>query len=715
MRRLALVSVAAVAGLVVPSAAAVAAPAPSEAVASVAAVPESFEFSGSGWGHGLGMSQYGAYGQALEGRSATQILQHYYNPAKVTSTSSNPELRVQVLDTSGTASMSLTQGSWELVYGPDPSHVLPLSGSSLAVSNVSGRVGVTVDGHLYRTSGTMPELYVQWSGTRYKSGSAGLVKVSGANAGTGSVTYRHGRLALRPDGSKVELIAEVLLDGEYLYGLAEMPSSWPSAALEAQAIAGRTYALKAYKASGDREYDLTDETSSQKWTAWNKENETTYGARWDAAADATAGKVLTDGGSLISAFYSSSTGGSTTNSEDVWGGATLDYLRARDDHWALMPAVHNSRAEWTATKTQAQVAALFGLPDVAKLTITERASSGAVMQVRATSSAGDSENLLTTPTTDGVRTRLGLNSAYFSIGSRASVQRLSGDDRYATAVAIARAAYPSSDEVVLVSGQQSSLVDGLVAGPFARSRNAPVLLTEQGGLPDATVAELERRAPSTAWVIGGTGVVHTAVLRELQDMGMTVHRLAGDDRYGTAAAVASKMPATIRAVLVSGAQANLVDAVAAAGPAAAAGHPILLTRPDALPAVTADAIRTLDLPKVYVVGGTGAVSAGIIDQLAKQGVDSWRWSGSDRYATAASVASHYEKLVGSSTVVLAAGTDDHLIDGLTGGALGNLVLLTDPRAVPKATATWFAARDVGLIYVLGGTGAVSPTVVEDVR
>ena len=624
------------------------------ATTAVAPVPASFTFNGSGWGHGLGMSQYGAYGQALDGRTANQILEHYYAPATVTQSTSNPELRVQVLATSSDVTVSLVQGSWELVYGPDASlYTLPLTATSVTFTYTpDGRVATTIGGRTYRTSASMPQLFLQWSGTRYMSGSAGLVRVPGANAGTGSVVYRYGRLVLEPYSGKVDVLTDVLLNTEYLYGIAEMPSSWPSEALKAQAIAARTYALRAYDA-GLKSYGghLTDETTSQKYTAWNKQNETTYGVRWVAAVDATgsatSGSVVTYHGSLVQTYYSSSTGGRTINSEDVWGGGTYPYLRSQDDHWSIAPAVHNPYASWTSTLTQAQVAALFHLPDVLTLRVATRTSSGAVSQVVATSSSGATSNLLSRATTDGVRTTLGLKSAFFTIGSKSTVTRLGGPDRTSTAIAISTKAFPDSDEVVLVSGDQRSIVDGLVAGPFARQRSAAVLLTDATALPSTTKAEIVRRAPSKAWVIGGTGVIGQPVVDELQAMGITVERLGGASRFATAAAVAAKMGAADTVVVASGVQANLVDAVAAAGPAAATGEPILLSSPDTLPDATAQAITAAGATHVVMVGGTGAIGQPVVDALTHLGADVTRLGGSDRYATSAAIATAYESQVGS--------------------------------------------------------------------
>ncbi|MCL2464445.1 MAG: SpoIID/LytB domain-containing protein, partial [Micrococcales bacterium] len=582
--------------------------------------PASFTFQGSGWGHGVGMSQYGAYGMALSGYSAAQILQHYYAPATVVADTTNPQnLRVQVLAGVSQVTVGGPAGAWSIETAPgvwqpigDPSITVAWEQTADGVARVHAVVG----GVDYQTDpGTMPELWLNWS--------QGGVTVPGADAGVGSVSYHHGQLALGPLAGTVNVVNQLPLN-QYLYGIAEMPSSWPAAALQAQAVAARTYALRAYQAGirSSINANLTDETTDQKYTAWNKESETVngivYGAKWTAAVDAiasnTGGLSVQYNGALAQTYYSSSSGGTTTSSAQAWGSSAIAYLQSQDDHWSALPAVGNPYASWTATLPQATVAKAFGLPDVVQLTVTAKASSGAVMQVQATSSTGVKANLTSGSSADNVRIALGLKSAYFTVAPTPvvvtlpfAVQRLAGADRYGTAVQISTAAFPTSSEIVIVSAKQTSIVDGLVAAPFARSRHAPVLLADLGGLPAATVAEIQRRQAAgpitTAWLVGGEGVLSPAVVTQLQGLGIAnVQRLAGPDRYGTAAAVDAAMGngTAPNVVIASGADANLIDAAAGGGPAAAMGWPVVLVAPNAIPAATSAALTALGAPSAVV-------------------------------------------------------------------------------------------------------------------
>ena len=694
------------------------------------APPASFTFDGSGWGHGIGMSQYGAYGMALAGNSATQILEHYYAPATVVKDSSNPPLRVQVLTGVSQVTISGPAGKWAIETAPGTwKQIAP---GSIVVSwektsDGQARIHTVISGSDYRTSTSMPELNLRWS----QDG----VTVPGANAGSGSVSYHRGQIALGPLNGGVNVVSRLALN-EYLYGLAEMPSSWPSAALQAQAIAGRTYALRAYAAGVQSKWNanLTDETTSQKYTGWNKESEGTdayYGKRWAAAVDAVAsgdgGFSVQYKGALAQTYYSSSSGGKTTSVFQAWGSTDIPYLQSQDDHWALSPAVNNPYASWTATLSQATVARAFGLTDVVKLQVMAKASSGAVKWMRATSSSGASAYLNDGTATDDVRVALGLKSAYFTVRDTPpvvvlpfDVQRLSGADRYGTAVAIAGAAYPASGELVLVSASQQSIVDGLVAAPFARSRNAPVLLADVGGIGQVTLADIQRRMASgtpiaKVWLVGGEGVLGPNVVTQLHDLGIAdIERLSGSDRYGTAAAVDEEMGTTADVLVASGDNASLIDAAAAGGPAAALNRPIVLVAPKSVPQASADALTAVGATRAIVVGGTGAVSEAAVGQLTELGVTTERVAGADRYGTAVAVATRFVADIGSDTVLLAGGADTNLIDSVTGGVLGHLTLLTSATATTAVTRTWLQGHAVTTLQVAGGTGVVPDAVINGI-
>lgn len=142
----------------------------------------------------------------------------------------------------------------------------------------------------------------------------------------GTLYYR-GTLEFRTD-SNVYMINELPFE-TYLYGLGEVPSSWPGEALKAQAIAGRTYAAQNWNKRLSLGYNLRDDTFDQNYVGYSKESEN-GGDNWVAAVNTTKNKVLKSGGQLVSAYYHSTCGGHTLASEEVWVSA-LSYARAESD------------------------------------------------------------------------------------------------------------------------------------------------------------------------------------------------------------------------------------------------------------------------------------------------------------------------------------------------------------------------------------------------
>jgi SpoIID/LytB domain protein len=155
--------------------------------------------------------------------------------------------------------------------------------------------------------------------------------------------------------SAVQVVVTGLDMERYLYGLAEVPSTWPATALQAQALAGRSYAKFSIdsrrNADPNRTYDLDAGTIDQVYAGDDKAAGPS-GAQWVAAVDATASQVITYGGSTVQAFYSSSTGGYTENSEYVFV-ATVPYLRAVPDPGDATASNPNHR--WTRTFTGSEL------------------------------------------------------------------------------------------------------------------------------------------------------------------------------------------------------------------------------------------------------------------------------------------------------------------------------------------------------------------------
>jgi SpoIID/LytB domain protein len=242
-------------------------------------------------------------------------------------------------------------------------------------------------------------LRVTWTGTGSLTGRAATVQVTGSGRYGSHQTqpYRYGELAVSrtPAGTTLNVVNVVRLD-DYLKGLAEMPFSWGingAAALQAQALAARTYAYKALLGgtSSGCACHLYDGINSQVFGGYGVETGL-YGDYWADAVSRTANSVITNGGRPIEATYYSASGGRTMDVHDVWG-STLSYLRSVSDSYSLKRtvsghAVGNPNVSWTATVSQARMAQVMGLSRVLKVQITGWTSGHTPSQLTATSTTG---------------------------------------------------------------------------------------------------------------------------------------------------------------------------------------------------------------------------------------------------------------------------------------------------------------------------------------
>jgi stage II sporulation protein D len=291
---------------------------------------------GAGWGHGWGMSQYGAYGAALNGLSWSQILSFYY-PGTVRS-SLPPRSMLKVWVTSD------YDGSLR---------VLPYPGLNVR-DGVGGRFTVPTGSR-----------YVSWRIARYGTGyrltyrtadGRNIVVKTGLSKGTwsfyspsrsvrvllpsGTVRTYRGSMALIKWGSSGRTINQVLVE-DYVRGVvpAEMPTSWPANAVRAQAVAARSYAVRLRTTRRYAGYDLCDTTACQVYRGMGAET-----ARGDAAVQATKGIILTYRGAVALTQFASSNGGHSAQGD-------YPYLRPRPDPY---DGAVRSQA-WTRTITAAQV------------------------------------------------------------------------------------------------------------------------------------------------------------------------------------------------------------------------------------------------------------------------------------------------------------------------------------------------------------------------
>jgi putative cell wall-binding protein len=302
-----------------------------------------------------------------------------------------------------------------------------------------------------------------------------------------------------------------------------------------------------------------------------------------------------------------------------------------------------------------------------------------------------------------------------SVGTAGTVSRLAGSDRYATAAAISAATFPSGVPVAyLATG--ANYPDALAGGAAAAYSDAPLLLVTRDTIPASTAAELTRLSPGRIVVLGGSGVVSDAVAAALGGYTSgTVTRLAGADRYATAAATsAATFPVGVSAAYVA-VGTNYPDALAGGPAAALEDSPLLLVTRDTIPAATAAELARLRPATIVVLGGTGVISDAVKAALGAYATTGAagvvRYAGADRYATAAAISSAVNPS-DVSTAYVAIGTN--YPDALAGGAAAayedSPLLLVTFGSIPASTAAELARLSPGRIVVLGGTGVISNTV-----
>jgi putative cell wall-binding protein len=327
-------------------------------------------------------------------------------------------------------------------------------------------------------------------------------------------------------------------------------------------------------------------------------------------------------------------------------------------------------------------------------------------------------------TTGGTTGGTGGTTTGGTTGSGAPLPRRSaGLDRISTAIAVSRDHWTRADAAVLATAR--NYPDALAAAAIAHGLEGPLLLTDVDALPEAVLSELRRLGVSQVWIMGGPVAISTAVERQLREAGLDVVRVAGRDRFETAALAARAigLPPNGDVSLALGVHAvpdrAWPDALSAGSLAAAPGQlPTLLTHGNGVPDVTAGELRALGAREVQLLGGPAAVSSDVVAALRGSGHAVTRLEGPTRYGTSVAVAEDALARHGPGRIPVVFATGEDFPDGLTAGALaaqlGGVIVLVpsdDLAAAPEVAAFLRANRDrLGGAVIVGGSAAVSETV-----
>ena len=375
----------------------------SAAPAQAIEIPPTFEFTGSGYGHGVGMSQIGARSRALAGESASAILNYYYKDVQVAPFVDTHTIRVNIAHLVKSVSFTThTPGARIDVFEGD-------------VGNSTQSLPLTSFATKKRTTFTITSLPKEKALTLRWVGENPIITMT---QGSVSTKYKYGYITIKALKGALVVTNTLALRDEYLWGISEVPSSWPAAALEAQAIASRSYALS--KLSVIRpscDCQVYSHITDQNFVGYSKESEARFGLLWKDAVSRTIVDtqtslvVLSDGKPAQTYFFSSS-GGATQTTRDAWGEATA-FTQSVPDSASVDIKLNPRFASWKASSTQELIAKAFLLPNVVSLEILSRNQAGAVTYIAATSSDGVTKKIRG----DTFRSRAKLPSPWFSLVS----------------------------------------------------------------------------------------------------------------------------------------------------------------------------------------------------------------------------------------------------------------------------------------------------------
>ncbi len=294
--------------------------------------------------------------------------------------------------------------------------------------------------------------------------------------------------------------------------------------------------------------------------------------------------------------------------------------------------------------------------------------------------------------------------------------RVSGANRFATAVEISKQANADGADrpIIIVNGL--NFPDALSAGAFSGLNGAPVLMVTSTSIPPETLAELDRLDPYAITIVGGPSVVSAAVQAQLETFlpgPETVARISGPDRYATSRAVVQFMNSQLALsnVIVATGR-DYPDALAAVPAAGSTGGAVLLINGSALSLDTAtrDLIDSLNRP-VTIVGGPGAVSDEIAQEITGLGVSVDRLQGPSRYDTALAIADEFFPQREFTYVATGTGFADALAVGWWASLQQVPLTLSRPTCVPLAVLDNIHDSLIGEYSLVGGTSVLS----DDVR
>ncbi|HFL2521683.1 TPA: cell wall-binding protein Cwp10 [Clostridioides difficile] len=304
--------------------------------------------------------------------------------------------------------------------------------------------------------------------------------------------------------------------------------------------------------------------------------------------------------------------------------------------------------------------------------------------------------------------------------SNVTVKKLKGADRFETAIKISQSGWTKSDTVVIVNGEDKSMVDGLTATPLASVKNSPILLSSNEKLPQKTVEELKRLNPSKVIVIGGNNSMPNSVVEAIKAVNskISVQRIGGDTRYQTSINIAKEIDKTNNvSKLYIGAGNGEADSLSIASLAGKEKTPIVLTQKDGVDNEAEQFIKSNKVSNIYFIGGIEKISNKAIEQVGKivnKDISNNRVAGQTRQETNAKVIDKFYSQSKLDGVVVA--NQDKLIDALAVGPLAaknNSPVILATNTLDKSQESSLKGKNSSKLFEVGG--GIASSVIDKIK
>jgi SpoIID/LytB domain protein len=307
---------------------------------------------GRGFGHGVGMSQYGAYGFALHGRGYREILAHYYRGTTIGQLNGPRIVRVLLDISRGDVGFSGATSGCGVTLSPSRDYEAHRAGRTVKLRSSSGKP-------------------LADCGRKLRAAGKGRIEIDGNGAYRGALEV----VPTSSDAGSLNAINAVPLD-QYVKGVIpnESPPSWPQAALRAQALAARSFALSA-QVSGNG-FDLYDTVSSQVYEGIGSETAAT-----NLAAEATRGQVVMYGGEIAETYFSACSGGHTESVQNVFFGPSIPYLVGVPDPYDHLCPLHTWTLRFSGPEISAELDSYLN-GRLQRIVVTQRGASPRIVWAR---------------------------------------------------------------------------------------------------------------------------------------------------------------------------------------------------------------------------------------------------------------------------------------------------------------------------------------------